>query len=139
MTDVIEEFNKLKQERSVMKYQNWFEELRPLMLNSQPALTEHYFVSSFFSGLMDELRPAVKMMQPATVKQATKMTRLQELALEAIFKKHKILLRNYSSTSQQLGGNSLSREDPLFRVILNFLVSITACCIFTAVTPKLVD
>ena len=47
MTDVVEEFNKLKQDGSVMEHQIQFEELRSLMLNSQPALTEQYFVSSF--------------------------------------------------------------------------------------------
>lgn len=48
---------------------------------------------SFISGLKDELRPIVKMMQPATVRQAAEKVRLQELALEAIFKKHKVLPR----------------------------------------------
>ena len=106
MTDAIEEFNKLRQERSVVEYQILFEELRSLMWRSQPTLMEHYFVSSFISGLKDELRPIVKMMQPATVRQAAEKARLQELALEAIFKKHKVLLEQSPSTSQLLGGNS---------------------------------
>jgi len=53
-------------------------------------LTEQYFVSTFISGLKDELRPTVKLMQPATIKQAAEKARLQELAMEAIFRKHKI-------------------------------------------------
>ena len=68
MTNTIEEFNNLKQDGSVIEYQIRFEELRSLMMNAHPTLIEHYFVSSFISGLNDELRPIVKMMQPATVK-----------------------------------------------------------------------
>ena len=45
--------------------QERFEELGALIWNVQPTLTYHYFVSSFISGLKDELRPIVKMMQPA--------------------------------------------------------------------------
>ena len=66
------------------------------MLNAQPALTEQYFVSSFISNLKDQLRPMVKMMQIATVKQVAEKARLQELALEAIFRKHKIQSKSYS-------------------------------------------
>jgi len=68
MIDVFEEFNKLKQEGSMIEDHIQFKELRSLMLNSQPTLTENYFISNFISGLKDEFRPTVKMMQPATVK-----------------------------------------------------------------------
>ena len=40
MVDVIEEFNKLKQERSVDEYQEKFEELGALMWSAQPTLTD---------------------------------------------------------------------------------------------------
>ena len=60
------------------------------MWNVQPSLIEQYFVSSFINGLTDEVRPLVKVMQSATVKQAAKKAQLQELALEAIFKKCKM-------------------------------------------------
>ena len=90
MTDVVEEFNKLQQDGFVTEYQIRFEELRSLMLNSQPILTDHYFVSSFISGLKDELRPIVKMMQFATDKQAAEKAKLQELTLEAIFNNYTI-------------------------------------------------
>ncbi|EEF47098.1 conserved hypothetical protein [Ricinus communis] len=55
--DVVEEFNKLKQKNSVLEYQEKFEELKSLMLKYHPWLDEHYFVSSFISGLGKELRP----------------------------------------------------------------------------------
>ena len=76
LRDVIEEFNKLKQEGTMQAYQLKFEELRSLMVVHQPHLTEEYFVSSFISGLGDEVRPMVKMMQPGTVEQAADSARL---------------------------------------------------------------
>jgi len=68
MTDVVEEFNKLKQEGAVEDYLIRFEELKSLLTLSYPTLDEPYFVSSFISSLKDELRPTVKMMQPAAIK-----------------------------------------------------------------------
>ena len=57
--DVIEEFNKLRQTGDVGAYQRRFEELRSLMINHNPYLSEAYFVSSFMTGLSNELRPMV--------------------------------------------------------------------------------
>ena len=68
------------------------------MMNAYPALTENYFVPSFISRLNDELRPIVKMMQPVTVKQVVEKARLQEMALEAIFKRHQIPAESQPST-----------------------------------------
>ena len=79
MMDVVEKFNKLKQEGLVQAYQLKFEELRSLMLIHNPHLMEDYFVSSFTSGLSDELRPTVKMLQPQIVKQVAESARLQGL------------------------------------------------------------
>ena len=87
LRDVIEKFNKPKQEGTVQAYQLKFKELRSLMVVHQPHLTEEYFVSSFISGLGDEVRPTVKMMQPRTVEQAADSARLQELTIEALMKK----------------------------------------------------
>lgn len=55
MTDVVEEFNKIRQGGLVADYQRTFEELKALMLNHNPYLTEAYFFSSFISGLNEEL------------------------------------------------------------------------------------
>lgn len=68
-------------------YQQKFEELKALMLNSNPTLTEGYFISSFISGLNKELRSIV-MFQPQTIKQA-KCAKLQESTIEALMKKQK--------------------------------------------------
>lgn len=83
-----------------------FEELRPLMWGAQPTLTEHYFASRFVSGLKDKLKLTVKMMMPANMKEAAEKTRLQELALEAIFKKHGLQPNGSTESSQQIEGAS---------------------------------
>jgi len=67
MIDIIEEFNKLKQTGSVESYQMRFEKLRSLMIQHNPYLSETYFVSSYLSGLNDELRPMVKVLRPQIV------------------------------------------------------------------------
>ena len=109
MMDVIEEFNKLRQEGSVADYQIRFEELRSLMWSSQLALAEHYFVSNFISGLKEELRLMVKMMQLVTVKRAAE-TKLQELALEMIFSKITIAAVTQPMFFQPLEGNQVKCE-----------------------------
>ena len=91
MTDVVEEFNKIKQNGSVAEYQRRFEELKALMLNHNPYLTKAYFVSSFISWLNEELRLMVKVLLPQTLKHATNSSRLQELIVEALMKKQRIM------------------------------------------------
>ena len=54
LVDVVEEFNKLRQEK--------FKELKSLMITLNFGLSEAYFVSSFISNLNKELRPMVKML-----------------------------------------------------------------------------
>ena len=51
LSDVVDEFNKLKQVGTVLDYQLRFEELKALMLNHNPYLTEAYFVSCFLKWL----------------------------------------------------------------------------------------
>lgn len=52
------------------------------MINNDPHLSEAYFVSSFLSGLGDDLRPR-------TVEQAAKNARLQEMVVEALMRKQR--------------------------------------------------
>ena len=58
--DVVEDFNKLQQSGTVEDYQEKFEELKSLMLVKNPHLSESYFVSSFISGLREEIKTMVK-------------------------------------------------------------------------------
>jgi len=59
-----------------MDYQLRFEELKALILNHNPYLTEAYFVSSFLSGLNEELRPMVKVLRPRTLKHVVDSAKL---------------------------------------------------------------
>lgn len=104
--DIIKEFNKPRQEGSVKEYQTRFEELKSLVIISYLTLNEAYFVSSFVTGLNDELKLIVKMMQPETVQQAAKKVRMQELALVAIFKRLRTLIEGYPLSSQEVGENA---------------------------------
>ena len=87
LSNVVEEFNKIRQIKSVMEYQLRFEGLMALMLNHNPYLIVSYFISSFLIGLNENLRPMVMVLQPKTLKHAADSARLQELTLEALKKK----------------------------------------------------
>lgn len=91
-TDVIEEFNKLKQ-RGTMEayhYQVRFEELRSLLSLAHPSLDESYFVFSFINELDDLIRPTVKMLNSTSVRQAAEQAHLHKLSLETFAKRHKL-------------------------------------------------
>lgn len=72
-----------------------------LMLQRNPLLPEHYFVSIFISGLKDELRPMVKMFKAMTLAKAIEQAKLQELPCETLFKKTKSLSRTNTNTTFQ--------------------------------------
>jgi len=105
MADVMEEFNKLKQEGTVVEYQVQFEE-PSMVCTVQPWLTEQYLVSNFISELREELQPMVKMMMPLSVRQVVEKGRVQEMTLEAIFKKHNVPYELSLLAEQYGGGNS---------------------------------
>ena len=79
--DEVEEFNKLHQTSTVKDYQERFEELSSLMLVRDPHLSESYFVSSFISGIKEEIRPMVKMLKPNTLIEAFEIAEWQEQSL----------------------------------------------------------
>ncbi|KAL4348724.1 hypothetical protein GQ457_17G014770 [Hibiscus cannabinus] len=85
--DVVEEFNKLLQKGSVDDYQEKFEELKPYMLQHNPHLDEDYFVSSFVSGLKEEIKHRVRVHEPKSLKEASRQAKLHELAMEVEHKK----------------------------------------------------
>lgn len=63
---LVEDFNKLKQLGSMEEYIEVFEEMKYNMLQLNAFLSESYFISSFISGLTDELQAMVKMLNPST-------------------------------------------------------------------------
>lgn len=52
-------------------------------------MSEAYFISSFFSGLKDELKPMVRLLKPQTLLEASEIAQTQEQSLEAVAKKGK--------------------------------------------------
>lgn len=54
-----------------------------------PRLSEDYFISSFMSGLKEELKPTVRMMKPQTLMEEFEVAVLQEQAVELSAKKFK--------------------------------------------------
>ncbi|XP_071926216.1 uncharacterized protein [Coffea arabica] len=76
--DVVEEFNKLQQDGSVEEYQEKFEELKSLMLIKNRNLDENYFISSFISGLYEEIKPMIRMLKPDTLTETFELSQWQE-------------------------------------------------------------
>ncbi|KAL4325963.1 hypothetical protein GQ457_11G022560 [Hibiscus cannabinus] len=109
-TDVIEEFNKLIQKTSVEDYQERFEELKPFMIQQNPHLEETYFVSSFLSGLKEELRHRVKIHQPQSLNEAYRQAKLHELSLEIESKKFRP--KPYSFTNPQMTTKPVHQSSP---------------------------
>jgi hypothetical protein len=64
---VVEEFNKLTQEKSMEEYVERFEELKYLMSILNPSLPKSYYVSSFISGLKNDNRPTLKILRLTTI------------------------------------------------------------------------
>ncbi|EEF36539.1 conserved hypothetical protein [Ricinus communis] len=91
VSDIVEESNRIQQVGSVINYQERFEELRSLMLKYNPMPDESYFMSSFVSGLNEEIRSMVKLLKLATLSQAYERAKLYEKSIEAMFKRHKFL------------------------------------------------
>nr|XP_027120660.1 uncharacterized protein LOC113737665 [Coffea arabica] len=82
--DIVEEFNKLHQTGKVEEYQERFEELKVLMTMKNPHLSEEYFVSSFISGLKDEIKTMIKMLRPTSLSETFELAVLQENALNLL-------------------------------------------------------
>ena len=85
--DVVEEFNKLLQDRGVKEYVERFEELKSLMNSLNPSLPESYYVSSFISGLREDINPMLKILRPTTLMQAFEQTKWQEESNNAMDKR----------------------------------------------------
>ena len=86
--DVQEEFNKLVQTRPLMEYLDKFKELKSMILYKNQNLGEGYFVSSFISGLRNELKPMVRLMKPSTLMDAIEIAQYQMQTIEVLVKKH---------------------------------------------------
>lgn len=67
---MVEKFNKLVKEDQMLIYQEKFKETRSLMLMENPRLAGRYFISSYVSGLKEELQSTLRMHEPLTLNHA---------------------------------------------------------------------
>lgn len=62
--DVVEEFNKLAQNKNMEEHVKKFKELKDLMNALNPLA---YYILIFLSGLKDDIRSTLKILKPATL------------------------------------------------------------------------
>ncbi|KAJ4802427.1 polyprotein [Rhynchospora pubera] len=79
---LVGEFNKLKQLTDVESYRCRFEELRLLMLKENHTYDEQYFMTSYLSGLKEELRLKVLGTRPRNLKEVYESSIYQEMLVE---------------------------------------------------------
>ncbi|XP_071900942.1 uncharacterized protein [Coffea arabica] len=87
-----------------------------------PLLSESYYVSSFLSGLKEEIKAAVKMHMPQTLQSAFEKARWQEQYLSIILKQNKTPVKvspPISSGSRHTHLNDLSHKKPAAQVFEN--------------------
>jgi hypothetical protein len=65
--DIVEEFNKLTQEGGIEEYVERFDELKSLMHSLNSLLPELYYISSFISGLKEDIKPMLKILKPGAL------------------------------------------------------------------------
>ncbi|KAK3230913.1 hypothetical protein Dsin_002794 [Dipteronia sinensis] len=66
----------------MVDYQDRFEEIRPKLTAKNLGLSEEFFLSSFVSGLKDEIRHPVRVFKSTSIHHAIELARLQEASLE---------------------------------------------------------
>ncbi|XP_074346381.1 uncharacterized protein LOC141685160 [Apium graveolens] len=76
--DVLDLFNKLRQDGTVMEYEDKFEELRSMIVVKHQGFSEEYFVSSFVSGLKDHIKGAIRMFRPQTLSDEVFLAKQEE-------------------------------------------------------------
>ena len=87
--DVVEEFNKLKQENGMEEYVERFEDLKSLMHSLSPILPESYYISSFISGLKEDIKPMLKILKPGTLMTAFDQAKWQEESNNILARKNR--------------------------------------------------
>ncbi|KAJ4801231.1 polyprotein [Rhynchospora pubera] len=79
---LVGEFNKLKQSGDVESYRNKFEELKLLLLKDYPMYDESYFITSYLSGLREDIRLNVLSSRPRTLNETYEASIYQEMLIE---------------------------------------------------------
>jgi hypothetical protein len=90
--DVVEEFNRLVQDKIMKEYVEKFEELKSLMNALDPSLPESYYISTFLSGLKGDIRHMLKIVKLILLMQALKHAKWQEKSNYTVVKMAKVVL-----------------------------------------------
>ncbi|CAH9134345.1 unnamed protein product [Cuscuta epithymum] len=92
--EIIGEFNKLRQKGGVEDYIDKFSELKSFMLQRNKFLDDFYFLKSFLSGLKEEIRHIVEIVDPENLEQAFMVAKKQESLLEAVGRTGRIAFKS---------------------------------------------
>lgn len=77
-----------------------FEDIKAQMILRNTALNESYFLSSFMGALREEIKYAVKIFKPSTLRHAIEQDCMQEKAIEVVPSYRRISdAENYNSAS----------------------------------------
>ncbi|KAH6811646.1 hypothetical protein C2S51_025408 [Perilla frutescens var. frutescens] len=99
---IVEEFNQLKHIGDYMDYVGRFKELKEsMMMFGQGIFTETYFMTSFLTGLSEDVRAAINLFSPTSLEQIVELGKNHVNTQDAITKKIK--------------GNCRSCTNPWFR------------------------
>ena len=91
--DIVEEFNKLTHEGGIEEYVERFEELKSLMHSLNSLLPESYYISSFISGLKEDIKPMLKILKPETLMKNFDQAKWQEESNTVLARKNKFMAR----------------------------------------------
>ncbi|KAJ4777533.1 polyprotein [Rhynchospora pubera] len=101
---LVGEFNKLKQLADVESYRCKFEELRLLMLKENHTYDEQYFMTSYLSGLKEELRLKVLSTRPRNLKEVYESSIYQEMLVE-LKRKQKMRPHTQQNSTKTIAAN----------------------------------
>lgn len=106
LEDAVDEFNKLSQTGAVDEFPGRFEDLKAQTIIKNPALTEAHFLSSFIGALKEEIKFAVRMFKPTTLKDAIQKARMQEKVIEVVQRRHKPIPKPHPMVNQATNSRS---------------------------------
>jgi hypothetical protein len=86
-------FNKLTQEGGIEEYVERFEELKSLMHSLNSLLPESYYISSFISGLKEDIKPMSKILKSVKLMTTFDQAKWQKESNSVLAKKNKFMPR----------------------------------------------
>ncbi|KAH0725499.1 hypothetical protein KY284_001364 [Solanum tuberosum] len=111
LDDIVEHFNYLVQKGSMDEFLRKFEDLKAQMLVRNPHINDAHFLSSFIGALKEEIRFAVNMFKPTTLKLAIEKARMQEKVIEVVQRRNNVTTKpatamSHNSISKALGNSA---------------------------------